>query len=105
MAARTVGQVLLDAAVSSGPGSASGPDSGRTGFMEVAGPEEADLVTLARTIVRHRNERVWVVPFSLPGRARNAMRAGGQLPFAGARIVGPTFSEWIKGSDLESVAG
>ena len=73
--------------------------------MEVAGPEEADLVTLARTIVRHRNERVWVVPFSLPGRARNAMRAGGQLPFAGARIVGPTFSEWIKGSDLESVAG
>ncbi len=71
--------------------------------VEVAGPEEADLVALARAVVRHRGERVWVIPFRVPGPAGRAMRSGGQLPTPDVRVVGPSFSEWIEGSDLALV--
>jgi uncharacterized protein YbjT (DUF2867 family) len=95
VAARTVGQVLLEAAVAQ--------PSARAARMEVAGPDEADLVSLARAVVRQRGERVWVIPVRLPGKAGKAMRTGGQLPAPGARLMGPSFSEWIEGSDLASV--
>jgi uncharacterized protein YbjT (DUF2867 family) len=95
VAARSVGRVLLEAAVAQ-------PAEWGAG-IEVAGPEKADLVSLARAIIRRRAERAWVIPFSLPGRAGRAMRAGGQLPPPGVRIVGPSFPEWIEGPDLASV--
>ncbi len=97
VAARSVGRVLLDVAL------APVPAPGRSVRLEVAGPEEADLVSLARTVVRHRGERLWVVPFRVPGRVGKAMRAGGQLPTPDAHIVGPSFSEWIEGGDLALV--
>jgi uncharacterized protein YbjT (DUF2867 family) len=100
VAARSVGQVLLEAAVSPPPA----PGRGDRARLEVAGPETADLVTLARRVVHRREERLWVIPLYVPGRAGKAMRSGGQLPTADVRIVGPSFSEWIEGPDLAVVA-
>ena len=97
VAARSVGQVLLEAAVLPPPGRANRPR------VEVAGPEEGDLVTLARKVVQHRGERLRVIPLRVPGPAGTAMRSGGQLPTPDVRIVGPSFSEWIEGSDLALV--
>jgi uncharacterized protein YbjT (DUF2867 family) len=104
VAARSVGRVLLEAAVAPPLGPGPGPGQQGSARVEVAGPEEADLVTLARSVVRHRGERLWVIPFSVPGRAGKAMRSGGQLPTPDVRIVGPSFSEWIEGPDLAVVA-
>jgi hypothetical protein len=33
------------------------------------------------------------------------MRSGAVVPRDGARLVGPTFSEWLEGSDLAAVTG
>jgi uncharacterized protein YbjT (DUF2867 family) len=93
VSARAVGEILLQTAV--------GPALGAT--LEVGGPEEKDLVSLARAVVRKRGMRASVVPLPVPGRAGRAMRAGGQLPQSGARIVGPTFEEWLEGEDMLSM--
>jgi len=95
VAARVVGQALLEAAVAH--------PSARVARVEVAGPGEAELVSLARAVLRRRGERAWVVPLRLPGKAGKAMRTGGQLPGPGARLIGPGFSEWLEGPDLASV--
>jgi uncharacterized protein YbjT (DUF2867 family) len=92
VAARSVGEILVEIA--------AGPRQGTT--VEIAGPEEENLVSLARGIVRQRRMRTVVVPLRVPGDAGKAMRTGGQLPMAGARIVGPSFEEWLGGDDLTS---
>jgi uncharacterized protein YbjT (DUF2867 family) len=93
VAARAVGDALV--AVASEPVATT---------VELAGPEEKDLVSLARAIVRTRKARIWVVPLPVPGAAGRAMRTGGQLPSPGARIIGPTFEEWLEGEDLASMS-
>jgi uncharacterized protein YbjT (DUF2867 family) len=93
VAARSVGEVLLQTAVTP-------PTSTMT---EVAGPEVADLVSLARMVNQHRGTRAWVIPFTLPGSAGKAMRSGSHLPSPDVRRVGPRFSEWLSGGDLERV--
>jgi uncharacterized protein YbjT (DUF2867 family) len=93
VAARAVGEVLLETAV--------GPTSETT--LEIAGPEEKDLVVLAREVVRRRGRRTVVVPLRVPGRAGKAMRSGGQMPQSGVRIVGPSFEEWLAGEDFSSM--
>ena len=93
VAARAVGEVLVETAV--------GPTLGTT--LEIAGPEEKNLVALARQVVRMRGRRTVVVPLRVPGRAGKAMRAGGQMPKSGARIVGPDFEEWLHGEDFSSM--
>jgi uncharacterized protein YbjT (DUF2867 family) len=92
VAARAVGEALME--IASAPPATT---------IEIAGPEEEDLVPLARSIVRKRRTRTLVVPLPVPGRAGRAMRAGGLLPSPGARIVGPTFAEWLQGDDLASI--
>jgi uncharacterized protein YbjT (DUF2867 family) len=92
IAARTVGEALVGIAAE--PAAAT---------VEIAGPEEKDLVSLARAIVRRRRARILVAPLPLPGAAGRAMRTGGQLPPPGARIIGPTFAEWLDGGDLASM--
>jgi uncharacterized protein YbjT (DUF2867 family) len=92
VAARAVGEALVEIAVE--PTATT---------VEIAGPEEKDLVALARAIVRKRQARMWVVPLPVPGRAGRAMRTGGQLPSPGARVIGPTFDEWLEGEDLDSL--
>jgi uncharacterized protein YbjT (DUF2867 family) len=71
--------------------------------VEIAGPEEKDLVSLARAVVRKRHTRTVVAPLPVPGRAGRAMRSGGQLPAPGALIIGPTFEEWLDGGDLATM--
>jgi uncharacterized protein YbjT (DUF2867 family) len=93
VAARSVGEVLLEAAVT--------PPTTTT--TEVAGPEVADLVSLARLVLRHQGSRASVIPFTLPGSVGKAMRNGNHLPTADVRRVGPRFSEWLSEGDLERV--
>jgi uncharacterized protein YbjT (DUF2867 family) len=93
VAARAVGEVLVEIAAE--PTATT---------VEIAGPEEKDLVSLARAVVRKRHARIWVAPLPVPGVAGRAMRRGGQLPSLGARIVGPTFEEWMEGEDLASIS-
>jgi uncharacterized protein YbjT (DUF2867 family) len=95
VAARSVGQVLAEVAAS--------PALGTT--IEVGGPEPQDLVDLARRIVSRRGTHTKVVPLRVPGRGGQAMRSGAVVPRDGARLVGPTFSEWLEGSDLAAVTG
>jgi uncharacterized protein YbjT (DUF2867 family) len=90
IAARTVGEALLEAAVS--------PSRRQT--LEIAGPEVRDLVAMARAIARQQRMRTLVVPLRVPGRAGRAMRSGGQLPLPDVRAVGPRFEEWLQGEDL-----
>ena len=92
VAARAVGEVLA--------GMAAAPIAAT---VEIAGPEQKDLVSLARAVVQKRHARMWVAPLPVPGRAGKAMRTGGQLPSPGARIIGPTFEEWLEGDDLDSM--
>ena len=89
VAARAVGEALVEVAAE--PVATT---------VEIAGPEEKDLVSLARAIVRKRQARMWVAPLPVPGAAGRAMRTGGQLPSPGARVIGPTFGEWLEGEDL-----
>jgi len=93
VAARAVGEALVEIAADPA-----------TTAVEIAGPEEKDLVALARAIVRKRHARIWVAPLPVPGAAGRAMRRGGQLPSLGARIVGPRFEEWLEGEDLAAVS-
>ncbi|HEX3947340.1 MAG TPA: hypothetical protein VHW47_06520 [Acidimicrobiales bacterium] len=93
VAARSVGEILVEVAETvAGRG-------GEPTALEVAGPEVAGLVGLARAVVRHRRRHLAVVPFPVPGAAGRAMRTGGQLPEEGARIVGPTFHDWLDTDD------
>jgi uncharacterized protein YbjT (DUF2867 family) len=91
IAARSVGEVLVEVAT-------AGPAGGAT--VEIAGPGPEDLVDLARAIVHRRGMRRVVVPLPVPGPAGRAMRSGGQLPGPGVRTVGPPFGEWLAGVDL-----
>jgi uncharacterized protein YbjT (DUF2867 family) len=94
IAARTVGAVLLEVATGS-----LGQE-----MVEVAGPEPADLIDLARSVVARRGQRVAVVPVRVPGRAGKAMRSGALLPTPGVRLAGPTFAEWLTGEDVLEVS-
>jgi uncharacterized protein YbjT (DUF2867 family) len=94
IAAHSVGQVLVEAAT-------AGSTDGAT--VEVAGPEQKELVDLARAVVRRRGKRTVVLPLPVPGRAGRAMRTGGPLPGPGVRLVGPTFDEWLAGTDLSAL--
>ena len=85
VAARAVGAYLAEVATTATPATT----------VEVAGPDEQDLVAMARAVLRHRQRRVAVVPLWIPGRAGTAMRGGGLLPSSDARIIGPSFAQWL----------
>jgi hypothetical protein len=86
-----VGRYLLDTAA------ANDPQDGR--IIEVAGPEPADLVDLARAYLRHRGARAFVIPFPVPGRAGRAMRRGATLPTHDVPRLGPTYSARLESAD------
>ena len=71
--------------------------------INVAGPQPADLVDLARAVIVRRDDKLHLVPVPIPGRAGRAMRAGALLPPGDARLVGPTFEEWLGGDDVLAV--
>lgn len=72
---------------------AAGPAQGRC--QDVAGPQEEQLADLVRRTARRRGLKGPVIPVSLPGRQMKGMRGGLALPADDARIVGPTFSDWL----------
>ena len=90
VAARTVAEALLEVAEAA--------PSGRA--LDLAGPQEADLVALARAFVQHRGEAITVYPDteSVAGIPPRAL-----LPEDGARIQGPTFEEWLASDDAAAL--
>ncbi len=97
VAARVVGEALVESAVR-----ATGAAGEAT--IEIAGPEERDLVTMARAIARKRQWRMSVAPLRVPGGAGKSMRAGGLLPLSGARVIGPSFDEWLMSEDFDATS-
>jgi uncharacterized protein YbjT (DUF2867 family) len=89
IAARTVGQALVDVATK--------PTGAQ--IVEVAGPEAADLVDLVRTLIAHWGQRVVVIPLHVPGAAGKAMRLGAMLPTPDVPATGPAFSQWLNSPD------
>jgi uncharacterized protein YbjT (DUF2867 family) len=89
VAARSVGAFLVE--VATAPAQAT--------TVDVAGPEQQDLVAMARSIVRRRHRRIAIVPLWIPGGVGVAMRGGALVPTSDARIVGPTFAEWLDSGD------
>jgi uncharacterized protein YbjT (DUF2867 family) len=95
VAARTVGRALVDLA--------EGDATGLAG--ELGGPEVADTVDLARRLVARLGWPVRVLPVPSAGAGSRAMRSGALLPGEGARLEGPTFDEWLGGTDPDALAG
>lgn len=90
VAARTVAMVLVELA--------SGPALGRA--PDLAGPEQAELVDLARRYVEHFHLAVTVVETA----ANPGVPYGATLPDAGARLDGPTFDKWLETEDAANLA-
>jgi uncharacterized protein YbjT (DUF2867 family) len=63
---------------------------------EFAGPEEHQLVELARRVSSHAHRRP-VIGVRMPGEGGRAMASGGLLPGPGARFGQQTFDSWIGG--------
>ena len=72
---------------------------------EGAGPERGDLVAMARAVARRQHRRVAVLALPVPGAAGRAMRGGGQLPGPGARILGPSFGDWLATTTAAAAGG
>ncbi|MDP2773897.1 MAG: NAD(P)H-binding protein [Nocardioides sp.] len=81
VAAREVGEALVDLA--------EGDPVGRA--PELAGPEQLQIVDLARRVARGRR----VVPVRLPGAAGTAMRTGALLPQGDGPRGTLTFDAWL----------
>lgn len=64
--------------------------------VELAGPEEHQLVDLARRVVSTRGRRRLVVGVQMPGKGGRAMASGGLLPGPGARFAKQTFDAWLE---------
>jgi uncharacterized protein YbjT (DUF2867 family) len=88
VAARTVGQVLIEHAAAAAMSRA--PD--------LAGPEQADLVDLARAYVERFDLQlaVEIAPSAIP--------FGATLPDTSARREGPTFADWLELPDAAGLA-
>jgi uncharacterized protein YbjT (DUF2867 family) len=94
VAASAVATVLVDAASGT-------PSNGRA--LDVAGPAPpASLVDLATATLRRRGRSTKVVGLPIVGGPGRAVRDGALLPAADARLVGPTFDEWLEGVDASS---
>jgi uncharacterized protein YbjT (DUF2867 family) len=89
VAARTVAAVLVELLAA--------PARGRAG--ELAGPEESDLVTLARAFVDRRGLQIDIV---VDENGRTPTRE--LLPSDDARIEGPSFDEWLAGEDALGIS-
>jgi uncharacterized protein YbjT (DUF2867 family) len=92
VAARAVAEVIAD--VIEADAAAPAPDL--TEIIEVAGPREEDLTGLATELVARRGSATRVDAVADPDDANAEMQAsGGLLPGPGARLVGPTFRQWL----------
>jgi nucleoside-diphosphate-sugar epimerase len=62
---------------------------------EMAGPEQHQLVDLAKRVVQARGQRRAVIGVRLPGQAGRAMASGGLLPLGDAPVSQQTFDQWL----------
>lgn len=94
VAAREVGQVLAELAVTEPAGRVA----------DLAGPAKHDLVDLARQLVRARRSRrrVWAV--RLPGAAGRAMAGGALLPTGPGPRGRQSFDEWLAAGPDDSTS-
>lgn len=88
VAARTVGHALAELA--------AGAPRGRV--PDLAGPEQADLATLARRLAEHSRLDVEVEALD------PQVPAGALIPGDGARIEGPTFEQWLTSDDAANLS-
>lgn len=85
VAAAEVGAVLSDLAL--------GAATGRV--PDVAGPRQEKMVSMVRRYLRSNGIRRTVVPIPMSGRYRKVVRGGALLADASAKVVGPSFTEWL----------
>lgn len=81
---------------------AAGPPVGLA--SELAGPQEHELVHIARRLVRHRGQHRHVLPVRLPGAAGRGMATGALLPAAPGPRGKLTFDQWLTngtGTDVD----
>jgi hypothetical protein len=64
--------------------------------LEVAGPREERLVELARMLVAERGESLEISETNEFFPESDLYESGAALPGPGARLVGPTYEEWLK---------
>jgi uncharacterized protein YbjT (DUF2867 family) len=62
---------------------------------DIAGPRPERMPDLARRLVRHLDQRRWIVGLPLPGKTGRLMRSGALLPGPDAVLRGPSFAEWL----------
>lgn len=86
VAARAVAEVLSDVVLD--PESVPGPT------LEVAGPREESLGNMAKLLVSERSRSLRIEEFSDPVDGA-ANESGALLPGREARLVGPTFEQWL----------
>jgi uncharacterized protein YbjT (DUF2867 family) len=92
VAARTVAEALADLATES---QWSGPT-----YSEIAGPREERLAAMATLLVSRRGYPLKVEEVSDPADpGRELNESGALLPGPDAILAGPTFEEWLEGSD------
>lgn len=98
VAARSVGEALVEAAVQPPPARFASDEP-----LQVAGPQPEDLVGMARALVKRNRRHAMVLPMWVPGSMGRAMRDGSQLPRSDFRSVGPRFSEWLETEDARRI--
>ncbi|WP_433061621.1 SDR family oxidoreductase [Dactylosporangium sp. CS-033363] len=90
VAARTVAQVLVELAESRPRGRVA----------DLAGPQEANLVDMAKAFVSRRGLDLTVDPDT---QSMSGVPAGALLPPDGARIEGPTYDQWLATEDAAAL--
>jgi uncharacterized protein YbjT (DUF2867 family) len=85
VAAREVAELLVE--VAAGPPLGIAP--------ELAGPEEKQMVAMARLVAKARGPRKLVVPLPVPGAVGHQLRHGGLLPTGPGPRGTQTFDEWL----------
>ncbi len=94
VAARSVADEL--AAVASDPERFAAAGAGS--ISEIAGPREERLAEMAQLVVARQDESVTIEEVSSPDDPDHEINeAGGLLPGPDAKLVGPTFEEWLNG--------
>lgn len=90
IASSEVTSVLIELAT------ASAPKSAAESIVELAGPEQHQLVDLARRVSKARRMRKLVIPVTLPGAAGRPMATGALRPEGNDYRRGTiTFDEWL----------
>lgn len=70
---------------------------------EIAGPEQLELASLARRMLRARGSRRVVLSFRLPGAAGRAMAGGALLATRPGLRGQQTFGQWLAGQEAVAV--